>query len=141
MSTVQSDEQRWRILEQALPVMAEFERAFGRRLDADFIAELHVSKELGLDLCVGINNPGYDASGPEGERYQIKRRSLQTLNVDVNNFDFDHLVLVNLDENYQPVGMWRMTVAEARAVFTWRGGYRKYQAAQSKVKDHAQRIL
>lgn len=39
-------------------------------------------------------------------RYQIKFRSVGTLNVDLNNFDFDFLVLVNLDDDLSLAGLW-----------------------------------
>lgn len=119
--------------------MAKFKRTFGRGVDSSVVAELYVAKELGLQICTGINEPGYDALGPDGERYQIKFRNAQ--NVDVNNFDFDYLVLVNLDDDYRLIGAWRITVAQAHEIFTWRAKFRKHQATQAQVKSVAERIL
>jgi hypothetical protein len=54
-------------------------------------------------------------------------------NVDLNNFDFDYLVLVILDDEYHLAELWRTTVSEAREIFTWREKHRKYQATQAKA--------
>ena len=93
------DPQKLLAFEAAIRSMAEFKRVFGRDLKPDFIAELYAAKQLGLSLVDGPNAPGHDATGPDKKRYQIKQRNAQ--NVDLNNFDFDFLVLVNLDDNYQ----------------------------------------
>lgn len=140
MSTTLLDDQRWRIFEQALPVMAEFERSFGRKLSADFVAELYVARELGLTLSDAANNPGYDALDGTGKRYQVKRRDPATLNVDVNNFEFDYVVLVNLDRDYRLAGMWLMPMATAEHLFTLRERYRKYQVTQTLFKRKAKQV-
>lgn len=132
------NDERLRVFEDALSAMAEFKRAFGRGLDSAFVAELYAEKELGVEICVGSNMRGFDARDPNGQRYQIKFRNAQ--NVDVNNFDFDCLVLVNVDDDYRLVGMWRMTAAQAREVFTWRESGRRYQATQDRIKSVAERI-
>jgi hypothetical protein len=134
------DVERLRAFERALTAMAEFKQVFGRSLDSAFIAELYAEKELDLKLCSGINTKGYDLHGPNGERYQIKFRNAQTRHVDCNNFDFDYLVLVNLDDKYQLIGMWRITSAQAQKVFTQRENYNKYQARQADIKAIAERV-
>ncbi len=133
------DQNRKLAFEQSIKAMADFKAAFGRGLSSDFVAEVYAANALGLKI-VELNQAGYDALGSGNERYQIKFRSLQTLNVDINNFDFDYLVLVNLDENYQLMGMWRITVAQAKEIFTERAKFRKYQATQGKVKSVADLI-
>ena len=85
-----------------------------------------------------VYEPGYDALGPRGERYEVKYRSAGTLNVDVNSFDY--LVFENLDDDYRLLGMWRISVAQASKLFTWREGFKRYQATQSKVKRVAERV-
>jgi hypothetical protein len=35
----------------------------------------------------------------------------------VNNFDFDFLILVNVDDEYRIQGMWRLPVARAKDLF------------------------
>lgn len=123
-----------------LPAISAFKRAFGRDLSADFLAELYVARELGLILPDRCNQPGCDAVDSTGIRYQIKHRSVSTLNVDVNNFDFDHIVLVNMDDEYQLIGMWRLPVERARALFVHREKYRKFQLTQEGFKRQAVRI-
>lgn len=128
------------VFENALHAMAEFRETFGRPLEPSFVAELHVATRLGLEICSEVNQTGFDALGPDGKRYQIKYRHRTTLNIDVNNFEFDQLVLVNLDEDYQLVGMWRISVDQARETFTWRKRFRKYQMTQKGFKGVAERI-
>lgn len=132
------DPDKLRAFDVAIKSMSDFKRVFGRDLKPDFIAELYVARELNLDLVDAPNEPGYDAIGPDGMRFQVKQRNAQ--NVDLNNFNFDFLVLVNLDDNYELLGMWRMTCDRAKSVFVWRDKYRKYQTTQDKVKAHADRI-
>jgi hypothetical protein len=135
------DSERLQAFDQALAAMAKFRSVFGRGLKDDFIAELYVAKTLSLEIVDIVNQPGYDAVGPAGERYQVKCRSASTLNVDTNNFDFDYLVLVNLrEEDYQLLGMWLLTTEQARSVFTHREKFRKYQATQAQVKRAGKRL-
>ena len=125
---------------RALSAMAEFRQVFGRRLDEPVVAEIWVAQELGLEMSPRVNEPGFDLIDPTGVRYQVKYRSINTQNVDVNNFDFDYLVLVNLDEDYRLTGMWCITVEQARRIFTPRNKFRKFQATQKKVKATTERI-
>lgn len=129
------------VFEDSLRVMAEFGKTFGRPLKPSFVAELHVAHRLGLEICDEVNRLGFDARGPDGTRYQIKYRGQNTLNVDLNNFEFDEVILVNLDEYYQVTGMWQMTADRARAQFTQRKDYRKYQVTQRQFKKAAERIF
>lgn len=138
--TIKLDETRVRAFSEAISALAKFRQAFGRDLQPEFIAEIYVAMEFGLDVVGSINAPGYDAISKMGERYQIKLRNAQ--NVDLRNFDFDFLVLVNLhQESYQLIGMWRLSVEQAKAIFTWRGDkYQKYQATQDKIKAISERV-
>jgi len=126
------------LLDQAVSLMAEFKTVFGRELKPDFIAELYVSLELNLELMDGPNAPGYDAVDSNGQRYEIKERTAQ--NVDLNNFDFNFLILVNLDEQYHVKGMWKLSREVAQTIFVWREKFHKYQVTQDKIKANAQRI-
>lgn len=127
------DQQRHAVLENSIKTMAEFKCAFGRSLSVDFVAKLYVADELGLRI-VESGKSGYDALGSNGERYQVKFRSGQATSVDINNFNFDFLVLVNLDENYHLIGMWRITAAQAKQIFVERVKFRKYQTTQDAIK-------
>lgn len=126
------------VFERALAVMVDFRRTFGRALDVGSVAELHACALFGLEPSQGANHPGYDALDPTGQRYQIKGRAAKQ--VDVNNFEFDYLVLVNLDENYRLAGAWRLTCARAREMLVRRPKHRKYQASQSVLKRAAERV-
>lgn len=77
------DSERSRVFEDAIRVMREFNRVFGRELKPDFVAELYAARELGLELVPGSNAPGHDAIGTDGTRYQVKQRNAQ--NVDLNS--------------------------------------------------------
>ena len=134
------DEQSWAAFEAAIAAMARFRTIFGRDLQPSFVAELYAAKELGLKVNLAGNEPGHDAVDRLGMRYQVKYRSPETLNVDVNNFDFDYLVLVNLDAEYRLRGMWRITTEQAEAAFVWREKFRKYQATQASVKRVAETL-
>ena len=124
----------------ALASMADFRQIFGRPLETSIVAEIHVALLLNLEICHAVNQPGYDALSADGKRYQIKYRGKGTQNVDVNNFEFDELILVNLDDDYQPIGIWRLSVQQARTLFTSREDFRKYQVSQKKFKENAKRI-
>ena len=124
----------------AIEALVRFKRDFNRELTASVLAELYVARELGLvpvDLC---NHPGYDLLGDDGKRYQVKQRGENVLNVDVNNFDFDYLMLVNLGEDYVLKGMWKLHVDDARKLFVFREKFRKYQATQKAVKGAADKV-
>ena len=126
--------------EAVLPAISAFKRAFGRDLGADFVAELYAAREFSLELPSRRNEPGADAVDADGLRYQVKFRSPGTLNVDVNNFDFDFIVLVNVDDDYALAGLWRMDRATAEGLFVHRPNYRKWQATQVRFKKAAARI-
>ncbi len=60
--------------------------------------------------------------------------------MDVNNFDFDYLTLVNLGDDYVLKGMWRLYVDDVRELFVFREKFRKYQATQKAVKAKGSEI-
>jgi hypothetical protein len=82
------------LLEIAFGVLADLKREFGRDLTSSLLAELHVALELRLRLLGKTNQPGFDLLGSDGKRYQVTQRELKTLNVDLNSFDFDCLILM-----------------------------------------------
>jgi hypothetical protein len=126
--------------EAVLPAISAFKRAFGRDLSADLVAELYAAREFNLELPSRRNESGSDAVDSAGLRYQVKFRSQGTQNVDVNNFDFDFIVLVNVDDDYALSGLWRMDRTTAEGIFIHRADYRKWQAAQARFKRAAVRI-
>lgn len=138
---MQINKQNREIFNSTLVAMQLFHDAFGMKLSADVIAELHVAFYLNLSLPKLANNQGYDAIAEDGTRYQVKQRSTSSV-VDMNNFDFDYIILVNLDEAYQVAGMWQMSAEQARNLASHRQykGIDKYQITQSKFKKHAERL-
>jgi len=135
--SIKLDSEKIAAFERAIQAMADFRLSFGRDLSANFVAEIYAARELGLEILEGPNEQGYDAIGGS-LRYQVKHRNAQ--NVDLNNFNFDFLVLVNLDDSYKLTGMCRMPVDKAKTLFVWREKFRKYQATQDKVKVHSERL-
>lgn len=143
-STVISlDEQRTQVLEAASHAMAEFQRAFASPLSASNLAVVFVAERLRLDVAVPVNNKGFDALDPRtGDRYEVKYRADGVQQVDLNNIEFDFLVLVNLGPDYHLSGIWQITQAQARQIFTPREyrGISKFQCNQGRFKAVALRL-
>jgi hypothetical protein len=132
------DDAKRDVFERALVMMGEFYQVFGRSLTPHFVAEIQAARALDLDLYATPNHPSCDAVSRSGERYEIKYRSAQ--NVDLKSFDFDYLVLVELDDAYQLTGLWRMTADQAREIFVSRPKFLKYQTTVAKFKQIAERV-
>ena len=128
------------VLKNAVKALAEFKREFRLDLTPSLLAELYVALALNLALAGRRNQPGFDLLDDNGRRYQVKERDPETQNVDTNSFDFDYLVLVNLADDYSLLGMWKLDVASARSLFTYREKFRKYQATQKTIKEKAEKI-
>lgn len=127
-------------IRDAVKALVEFKREFNRNLTVSLLSELYVALELDLLPAPLSNQRGFDLIGPDGKRYQVKQRGAEVLNVDVNNFEFDYLVLVNLSDDYSVRGMWLLPVDKARALFVHREKFRKYQATQKTVKQNAETL-
>lgn len=127
-------------IRDAVKALVEFKREFNRDLTVSLLAELYVAMELDLLPTSVSNQQGFDLIGPDGKRYQVKHRGPDVLNVDVNNFDFDYLLLVNLSDDYSLRGIWKLPVEEARSLFVHRDKFRKYQATQKSVKQNAEAL-
>jgi hypothetical protein len=125
-------------IRNAVKALVEFKREFNRDLTVSLLAELYAALELDLLPACVTNQQGFDLVGADGKRYQVKQRGRDVLNVDINNFDFDYLVLINLADDYSVQGMWRLPVEKARTLFTRREKFRKYQATQKSVKRNAE---
>jgi hypothetical protein len=137
------DENERAVISQAQAAMAAFRAAFGTNLSVGMLAEILAALELGLTLTDETTTPGYDAVSQDGARYQVKYRADSTPQIDMNNFDFDYLLLINLDEGYRLREMWRITVEQAQAITTERigDGYHRYQTNQTKIKAIGERIV
>jgi hypothetical protein len=135
-----SAESKRETIKVAVEALVRFKREFNRDLTPSVLAELYVARELDLVPAELCNHPGYDLLGSDGKRYQVKQRGGEVLNVDVNNFDFDYLVLVNMGEDYSLTGMWQLPVEAAQRLFVFREKFRKYQATQKSVKAIADSV-
>jgi hypothetical protein len=92
-------------IRSAVEALVAFKRVFNRDLTPSILAELYVALELGLAPTQLCNQSGFDLMSCDGVRYQVKHRHADVLNVDLNNFDFDYLVLVNMGDDYSLNGM------------------------------------
>lgn len=136
-----SEDRRHTAIRDAVKALVEFRREFNRDLSSSMLAELYVALELDLLPASVPNQQGFDLIAADGKRYQVKQRGIDVLNVDVNNFDFDFLVLVNLADDYRVRGMWRLPVQKARELFVHREKFRKYQATQKCVRENAEALI
>ena len=130
------DQNQREALTQSFAAMADFKRAFGKDLSPAALTEVLVAEHLGLTIDPRTNNPGFDARSQTGDRYQIKYRAVGTKKVYVNNFEFDFVVLVNLDENYQISGTWQMDQKTALQEFKPQAN--KFRITQDRFKSIAQ---
>jgi len=83
------------------------------------------------------------ASGTDRSLAETRSQSIPDclVGIDLNNFDFDYIVLVNLDADYRLGGVWRLTVDQVRAFCAHRPKFRKHQVTQAQFKREASRHL
>jgi hypothetical protein len=117
--------------------LLSFRTKFGVDLNFSNLCEIYVALQLALPMPVRGNTKGFDLRGNDGTRYQVKGRGETTQNVDINNFDFDYVVLVNLSEDYLPTGMWKLSMDNFRSLCADRGKFRKFQLTQKAFKQAA----
>jgi len=118
--------------------MAAFRRAFDRPLCAENLAEMYAADQLGLKLVPPFTK-SHDAVAPNGERYEIKYRA--AMNIDIRYFDFEHLVLVNMDDDYRVTAMYRATKEQVESIAVERKKYSKWQIRQEQFIRIAERIV
>jgi len=141
LNLIKLNEKKIEVFKNAIATMANFKKVFNRDLNPAFIAELYAAEKLDLGINPAATERGFDALDSESKRYEIKYRRLDTQNVDANNFNFDYMILANLDDDYRLVGMWRINTDQARQIFLSRERFRKYQTTQAKFKSIAERIV
>ena len=141
MNQVQIDEEKNEVFENTISAMAKFKKVFHKDAQPSSLAEIYAANRLRLKLNISDTQEGFDATNDTGKRYQIKYRKAQ--NIDINNFNFDYIVLVNLDDNYKLTGIWRATVTQAKDISGWREGkgYARNQFTQTKFKSIAERVI
>src|SRR5438876_8396184 len=124
-------------LRLAADAMFSFRKKFGIELSFSNLCEIYVALQLGLAMPSRGNKMGFDLQGTDGTRYQVKGRQEGMLNVDINNFEFDYVVLVNLSDDYRPSGMWKLSMDSIRSLCAERGKFRKFQLTQRAFKQAA----
>jgi hypothetical protein len=129
-----------KVLKQSADAMQRFHRRFGLDLSDSKLCEVYVALRFDLPLPGCGNVKGYDLQSSDGTRYQVKCRGAGTLNLDLNNFEFDFVVLVNLSEDFLPAEMWKLGVEKARVLAADRGKFRKFQIRQRAFKSAADPI-
>ena len=82
------------MIETVVGALGDLKREFGRGLTASLLVELQLALEPHLRLLGKTNQPGFEVVGRNGKEYQLKQRDPKTLNVDLNSFDFDCLILM-----------------------------------------------
>jgi hypothetical protein len=120
--------------------MSAFRREFGLDLSSSNLAELFVALELNLRFPEATNQRGFDLIDQNGARYQVKRRSPSTHNIDINNFTFDYLVVVQLGDDWLPVVMWKAAVSDIQPLCTRRENFRKFQLSQVEFRSVAKEL-
>ncbi len=140
MNEIRMDNKKSKIFRNMIEAMAEFRNTFSRDIDTSFAAELYAAERLGLTLNPSSKTKGFDGVDTNGKRYQIKYRAAGTQNIDINNFDFDYIILVNLDDNYQLTGIWLAKADDVKQMSVHRPDFRRYQVTQRKFKSIARRI-
>jgi hypothetical protein len=76
------DESRRATIRMAVEALVRFKREFNRDPTPSVLAELYVARELDLAPAELCNHPGYDLLGGDRNRYQVKQRGEEVLNVD-----------------------------------------------------------
>ena len=137
--SIKLNKEKQLIFDHAIKAMVDFKHTFGRELKPDIIAEIYVARILNLKLVEKTNTFGYDAVDEKGLRYQIKNRSAK--NIDINNFNFDFLILINLDDMYQIKGIWSLASEKVKEICSYRENHKKYQVTQNKFKEYADKTL
>lgn len=119
----------------------------GRTLQGDF-AEWLVARFLGLELSESAVEKGVDATGPEGETYQIKSRVVPALSARTSfdlsdpDFLFDYLVAVFFNPELEVLGMLRIprgVVIELGS--QTRSTFRLYWRGESSLDTRMERLF
>ncbi len=104
-----------KLIGQARKLAADYRESTGKTLPgvSNEIAEHDAAVLLNLELC-SDRSQGYDAVGKDGRRVQIKGRTIfdesksgQRIGQIKLNQDWDRVVLVLLDERYEPFEIYQ----------------------------------
>lgn len=113
-----------KLIEQARKLAADYRKATGKPLPGVSIeiAEHDAARLLGLELCASPRKGGYDAIGQgerDGQRIQIKGRAIFDEHRSGHRIgqlkigqDWDSVVLVLMDEDYEPFEIYEAQRAD-----------------------------
>lgn len=114
------------ILERAKLAAVDYYQLTGKPLGiTGEIGEYYAAKYLGLELAEA-RTAGYDATDKSGRRIQIKARSIAKRNMKPGQrlgsikleHDWDAVILVIMDEKFQPQAMYEAGRAEIEEALT-----------------------
>ena len=139
------------ILRRAKQAAFDYYRLTGKPLGiTGEVGEYEATRLLGLTLA-DARTPGYDAVDPSGCRYQIKtraldkagrRRSQQIGRIKVDN-EWDAILLVLLDQHFQPEEIWKAERETVIAALTKPGSKARNERgalSTSKFKQIGERV-
>lgn len=139
------------LIERAREIATAYYRLTGKPLGiTGEIGEYEAARIMGLSL-VGARMPGFDAVGKDGRRIQIKARMFmpdralagQRLGKIKPDSEFDTVMLVMLDTEYQPWVIWeaqRVDVLEALAAPGSRSRNERGALSIAKFKSVAEEV-
>lgn len=137
-----------KLIGEARRLAAEFRRTTGKSLGlTSEIACNDAARLLGLELLPAQAVSGYDAVGRgrwEGQRVQIKGRAIfdehkggQRVGQLKAGLNWDLVVLVLMDEDYEPFEIWQADRETLREVLEGNGARRSRKGALSVAKFKA----
>ena len=139
------------ILERAKQIAVEYYRATGKPLGVTGeVGEYEAARLLGLKLA-GAREPGFDASGNDGKRYQIKARALsetsrrksQQLGSIKLGHTWDAVLFILMDEYLTALEIWeadRVSVQDALTAPGSRARNERGSLAMSKFKQIGKKV-
>jgi hypothetical protein len=110
-----------RVIKETKKVAKEYRQITGKPLGiTGEVGEFIAADLLHLELT-DARNPGYDAIGPDKRRIQIKSRCIlpnakpgQRVGGIKLNHEFDTVLLVLMDENYEPLEIYEAKYADVK---------------------------
>jgi len=139
-----------RVMVEAKKLAKEYRKLTGKPLGiTGEVGETIAADLLDLELTVA-RNPGYDAIGPDKRRIQIKSRCIlpdakpgQRVGGIRFNHDFDTVMLVLMDENFEPLEIYEAKHADVKYAIEQPGsiarnargslGVRKFKSIGSRM--------
>ncbi len=102
-----------KVIGEAKRIAARYRELTGKPLGiTGEVAEYEAARLLGLQLC-GAREPGFDALGPDGRRYEVKGRCVldpSKRSQRVGRIKLDHpwdaILLVLLDASFEPLSIY-----------------------------------